>query len=158
MVILFNLNKSESMKSKFLLFAICALFVATLASCGGGGDDPTPSGGGGGTTTNSDLLDTWKVSAVKEGTQDITAAFSAYRITFADDNGTKSFTLINRQGNTLTGTWALSSNETDLTLTFSDNTTLKLTNVSISSSKLSYTADEQGKTGPVSLSFTLIPA
>lgn len=145
------------MRRSIVFFVICAFFMVALQSCGGGGGgDPAPTGGTGGTGTNSDLLKTWKVSQVLEGSLDITSAFTAYQITFNESGNT--FTLVSRQGTTLEGTWALASDETSMTLTFSDGSVLNLTGVSISSSQLKYTTNEQGKTGLVQVAFTLVPA
>ena len=145
------------MRKTIIFFAWCVLSVFAFTSCGGGSDDtPTPTPGS--TTTNANLLKNWKASQVLEGTLDITSEFASYRIQFEDTNNEKKFTLTNRQGTSLSGTWALSTDETTLTLTFADGTTLTLNNVSISASELKYKADEQGKAGAVTLSFTLIPA
>lgn len=139
---------------KSYVFILAALLMVFTQSCGKK-SDPAPSGGG--TITNQDLLKTWKVSEALEGTLDITAEFTAYRITFADDGTNKTVTLTNRQGTTTTGTWAISTDNTEITLT-TGGTSIKLTGVSITASQLKYTGNETGKTGQVAVSFTLTPA
>ena len=143
------------MKKSYILFVLLALVMVFTQACNNGGGDnnntTNPS------TTNQDLLKTWKASSVLEGSLDITSEFSQYRITFSETNGSKDFTLVQRDGTSLTGTWSLSTDNTTITLTTGGNT-ITLSGVSISATQLKYTADEQGKAGTVNLSFTLIPA
>lgn len=141
---------------KYITLALVAAVMVLFQACGGGGDN-----GGGGTTpstTNEDLLKTWKASSVLENTLDITSEFTQYRITFADANSSKTYTLVDRQGTSSTGTWALSTDGSTLTLTPSGGTAVTLTGVSITATQLKYTAPETGKAGAVTLSFTLVPA
>lgn len=115
--------------------------------------NPTPT-----SSTNQNLLKTWKPSKVLENTLDVTSSFSAYRITFEEANGEKKFTLVDRQSKTLTGTWAIASDETTITLTFADKSTKVFSSVSIAAGELKYTGKEQGKAGDVSVTFVLVPA
>lgn len=140
---------------KYITLALVAAVMVLFQACGGGGDN-----GGGGTpsTTNEDLLKTWKASSVLENTLDITSEFTQYRITFADANSSKTYTLVDRQGTSTTGTWALSTDGTTITLTPSGGSAVTLSGVSITATQLKYTAPEAGKAGTVNLSFTLVPA
>lgn len=140
---------------KIALYISIVCTVVFVQACKKGGSDPTPTNN---TTTNQDLLNTWKVSQVLEGSLDITGEFTQYRITFAESNGQKNFTLVDRQGTSTNGTWTISTNNTTITLSLSDSNSITLNGVSINASQLKYTADEQGKTGAVNLSFTLVPA
>lgn len=133
-----------------------ALILATmgLSSCKKSSDAPSPIAGG---TANTNLLKTWKVSEVLEGTIDITSEFSQYSLTFAEADGNKTYTLVKRDGTTVTGIWSISDDETSIDLT-ENGTTTRLSGLSISASTLKYSADETGKTGTIKLAFTLIPA
>ncbi|HAS40726.1 MAG TPA: hypothetical protein DCS93_09620 [Microscillaceae bacterium] len=126
--------------------------LLVMPACNNSNDTPTP-----GNTTNQNLLKTWKASQVLEGSLDVTGEFGQYRLTLAEANGNKTFTLIKRDGTSLTGSWEISADETTITLTANSNT-ITLSGVSVSASELKYTTDEQGKTGIVNLSFTLVPA
>lgn len=139
---------------KYIALALIAVSMVVLQACGGGGDNGTPTPT---STTNQNLLKTWKASSVLENTLDITSEFSQYRITFAESGSDKTYTLIDRQGTSSTGTWSLSTDGTTLTLTPSGGTAITLSGVTISASELKYTAPEAGKAGTVTLSFTLIP-
>lgn len=136
------------------LYIIMLAAVLGLTACGNNStnNDPVP-----GSTTNQDLLKTWKVSTALEGSLDVSNEFSQYRLTFEETNNNKSFTLIQRDGTSLSGTWTISADQTTITLTTNGNT-ITLNGVSITANELKYTTDEQGKTGLVNLSFTLIPA
>jgi len=138
---------------KSYIFILAALMMVCAQGCENK-NNPTP---GGNTIDNQDLLKTWKVSLAQEGTLDVTAEFSAYRIAFADDGTNKTVTLTDRQGTTTTGTWAISADNTEITLTI-NGTSTKLTGVSIASNQLRYTGSETGKTGQVTIIFTLSPA
>ena len=131
-----------------------ALVMVFTQACNNGGDTPTPQG----ETTNPNLLKTWKASSVLEGTLDITSEFSSYRLTLAESGSDKTFTLIDRQGTSATGTWSISTDETTITLSVAGGASITLSGVSISANELKYTAAETGKNGQVNLSFTLIPA
>ena len=93
-----------------------------------------------------------------ENTLDITSSFSAYRITFEETNGEKKFTLVDRQSTTSTGTWAISTDETTITLTYADKSAQTFSAVTIGESELKYTSKEKAKSGEVSVAFTLVPA
>lgn len=139
------------MKKSYILMLLVVVF-ATLQGCKKSNDNPTP------TIENTDLLRAWKVSSVLEGTLDITAQYTAYKLTFADDGTTKSYTLVDRSGNTTAGTWAITSDKTSITLTPSSGTATTFSSVSFSATELKYTGDDTGKTGAVTLNFTLVPA
>ena len=134
---------------------VLILTTMGLSSCKKSNDAPSPTAGGG--TANANLLKTWKVSEVLEGTINITSEFSQYRLTFAEADGNKTYTLVKRDGTTVTGTWSISDDETSIDLT-ENGTTTRLSGLSISASALKYSADETGKTGTITLAFTLIPA
>ena len=89
---------------------------------------------------------------------DVTAEYTVYRITFADDGTTKSYTLVDRAGTTTTGVWTITGDKTSITLTPSSGTAVTLTGVTFSASELKYTGSDTGKAGAVTLNFTLIPA
>jgi hypothetical protein len=133
---------------------VLILVTMGLSSCKKSNDAPSPAAGG---TANANLLKTWKVSEVLEGTIDVTSEFNQYRLTFAEADGNKTFTLVKRDGTTVTGTWSISDDETSIDLTENGNTT-RLSGLSISASTLKYSADETGKTGAIQLAFTLMPA
>lgn len=114
--------------------------------------DPSP------TIENTELLNTWKVSNALEGTIDVTAQFTQYRLTLADDGTTKSYTLVDRTGTSTKGTWTLSGDKTSLTLTPDSGTAITYSSVSFSATELKYSGQETGKAGNVNISFTLIPA
>lgn len=138
-------------------YVVCllALLMFTAQSCKKK-SDPAPAGT---SISHPDLLNTWKVSKVLEGSIDVTTAFDAYRITFADDGTNKTYTLIDRQGTTTEGAWAIDTGSTEITLSPTGGATVvKLTGVKIAADKLEYVGSTTGKTGQVSLSFTLIPA
>ncbi|OJJ22078.1 hypothetical protein BKI52_08545 [marine bacterium AO1-C] len=139
------------MKTSYIWGLVMIIFL-TLPACKNSDNTPTP-----GNTANQNLLKTWKVSQVLEGSLDITSEFIQYRLTLNEANGSKDFTLIQRDGTSITGSWDISTDETTITLTTSGNAII-LNGVSISASELKYTADEQGKAGVVNLSFTLAPA
>ena len=143
------------MKKYLLLFIVGLVMVLTQACSSGSDSTPTPQGG---TTTNQDLLKTWKTSSVLEGNLDITSEFSNYRLTFAESGSDKTFTLVDRQGTSVSGTWSLSTDQTTITLNVTGGSSITLSGVSISANELKYTADEAGKAGQVTLSFTLVPA
>ena len=137
---------------KYIVLALVAAVMVIVQACGGGGDNnPTPT-----STTNANLLKTWKVSQVLENTLNITAEFTQYRITFAESGTNKTYTLVDRQGTSTNGTWTQSGDGSTITLT-AGSSSVTLNGVTISASQLQYTADEAGKAGAVSLSFTLIP-
>ncbi|OJJ19553.1 hypothetical protein BKI52_22360 [marine bacterium AO1-C] len=139
---------------KYIVFTLVAAVMVLMQACGGGGNDnPTPT-----STTDPNLLNTWKVSQVLENSLDITSEFTQYRITFAESGSSKTYTLVSRTGTTSTGTWALSTDGTSITLTPSGGTAVTLSGVSITATQLKYNADEAGKAGNVNLAFTLIPA
>ena len=140
------------MKISYYIWGLMMAILLVMPACNNSNDTPTP-----GNTTNQNLLKTWKVSQVLEGSLDISGEFSQYRLTLAEANGNKTFTLIKRDGTSLTGSWEISADETTITLTANSNT-ITLSGVSVSASELKYTTDEQGKTGIVNLSFTLVPA
>ena len=140
------------MKKSYIWILLLASFVGFTA-CKKSNDNPTPTPG---STTNQNLLKTWKVSSVTEGSLDITSEFSQYRLTFTETNDTKEFTLVQRDGTSVSGSWAISSDETTITLTTNGNT-ITLSGVSITASELKYATDEQGKAGAVNLNFVLIP-
>ncbi|HAS46581.1 MAG TPA: hypothetical protein DCS93_39225 [Microscillaceae bacterium] len=142
------------MKKTHIIILWTLLIGLALQSCNNTTNDPAPTG----TTTNANLLNTWKVSQVLEVGADVTTAYTSYRITFAEANGQQTFNLTTRTGTTQTGTWALSTDQTTLTLTLADGTSLTFSGVNISASELKYTSSEAGKTGSVSVNFTLIPA
>ena len=140
------------MKVSYYIWGLIMVALLVMPACNNSNDTPTP-----GNTTNQNLLKTWKVSQVLEGSLDISGEFSQYRLTLAEASGNKTFTLIKRDGTSLAGTWEISGDETTITLTANGNA-ITLNRVSITASELKYTADEQGKTGVVNLSFTLVPA
>jgi len=139
---------------KTVLYLSIALALVFAQACNKGNNDPGPQG----STTNPTLLKTWKASAVLEGNLDITSEFSNYRITFSESGSNKTFILVDRQGVSTTGTWSISTDETKITLDVTGGATISLAGVSIGTNQLKYTADEVGKTGQVTLSFTLVPA
>ncbi|OJJ22080.1 hypothetical protein BKI52_08555 [marine bacterium AO1-C] len=139
------------MKALYSLVLALGVIVA-LQACKKNDNTPTP-----GDITNQNLLKAWKVSQVLEGSLDVTSAFSQYRLTLEETNGSKTFTLVKRDGTSLTGSWDISTDETTITLTATGNT-ITLSSVSISDSELKYTAEEQGKAGTVNVNFILIPA
>ncbi len=139
---------------KAFLFSIIAFVMAFTQACKKKGDGPTPQE----TTTNPNLLKTWKVSSVLEGTLDITSEFGSYRLTLTESGNNKTFILIDRQGTSTTGTWSISTDETTITLNATGGSSITFTGVGISANELKYTAAETGKNGQVNLSFTLIPA
>ncbi|WP_075164021.1 lipocalin family protein [Microscilla marina] len=145
---------------KIFLFSIIALVMVFTQACKKGGNDnpaptPTPPGGG---ATNQNLLKTWKVSSVMEGNLDVTSEYSSYFLVLTESDGNKVFTLIDHQGNNTEGTWSITTDETTITLNETEGATTTLSAVSISASQLKYTTSETGKTGQVTLSFTLIPS
>ncbi|OJJ19186.1 hypothetical protein BKI52_20455 [marine bacterium AO1-C] len=142
------------MKKTHIVILWALLIGLALQSCNNTNNDPAPTS----TTTNANLLNTWKASQVLESGTDITTAYASYRITFAEASGQQTFSLTTRTGTTQTGTWVLSTDQTTLTLTLADGTSLTFSGVSISASELKYTSNETGKTGSVSVNFTLIPA
>lgn len=137
---------------KYIVLTLVAAFMVFAQACKKSDNNPTPT-----STTDPNLLNTWKVSQVLENALDITAEFTQYRITFAESGSDKTYTLVDRQGTTSTGTWSISTDGSTITLT-SGSSTVTLTGVSISASELKYGAAEAGKAGSVNLSFTLIPA
>ncbi|OJJ22076.1 hypothetical protein BKI52_08535 [marine bacterium AO1-C] len=139
------------MRTSYIWGLVMVIFLA-FPACKNSDNTPTP-----GNTTNQNLLKTWKVSQVLEGSLNITSEFSQYRLMLNEANGNKDFTLVQRDGTSITGSWGISTDETTITLTTNGNT-ITLSGVSISASELKYTADEQGKAGAVSLAFTLVPA
>lgn len=139
-------------KSLFKGILVYALLLTILFACNNA-DDPAPNG-----TSNPDLLKTWKVSQVLEETLNITSEFTQYRITFAESGADKTYTLVDRQGTSSTGSWSLSTDGITLNLTPLGGTVITLTGVTISVSELKYVVPEASKTGIVTLSFTLVPA
>ena len=138
---------------KIHIIILWALFALASQSCNNATVDPTQTG----STTNADLLKAWKASQVTEGSTDVTSAYASYRITFEETNGQKTFSLTTRTGTTQTGSWALSTDQTTLTLTLASGGSITLSGVVISATELKYTSNETGKTGSVNVSFTLIP-
>ncbi|OJJ17695.1 hypothetical protein BKI52_27930 [marine bacterium AO1-C] len=139
---------------KKIYIVLCLIVsVWALQACKKNNDNPTPA-----STTNQNLLNTWKVSQVLEGSLDVTAEFTAYRLTLNESNGNKSFSLTDRQGTTITGNWSISTDETTLTLTPIGAADITFSNVTISVGELKYNGIIQGKTGNLTLAFTLIPA
>ena len=133
------------------IWGLIMVALLVMPACNNSNDNPTPN------PINPNLLNIWKVAQVLEGSLDVSSEFSQYRLTLAEASGNKTFTLIKRDGTSLTGSWDISTDETTITLTASGNT-ITFNNVSITAGELKYTAEEQGKTGTVNLSFTLIPA
>lgn len=142
------------MKKTHIIIFWALLLGLSLQSCNNASNGPAPAG----STTNAHLLKTWKTSQVLEASTNVTAAYASYGITFEEVNGQKNFSLVNRTGTTQTGTWNLSTDQTTLTLTLADGTSITLSGVSISANELKYTSNETGKTGNVNIDFTLIPA
>lgn len=130
------------------------VMFAILPACKKNNDTPDPTTTA---TVNQNLLKTWKASKVFEGTLDITAEFSQYRITFEEANGNKTYTLINRQGTSQTGTWDISADETSITLNATGGGSATLTKVSIAANEFKYTSSVQGKNGTVEVAFNMIP-
>ena len=142
------------MKTSYIWILLLAIIVS-LSACKKSDNAPNPAPN---PPIQSALIKTWKVSLVQEaGFVDITGVFSQYRLTFEETNGSKNFTLVQRDGTSVTGTWDISGDGTTITLNTGSNT-ITLSEVSISDSSLKYTTDEQGKTGLVKLNFSLIPA
>lgn len=136
--------------------ALClAMITVVIQACKKNNDAPNPAST---STTNQNLLNTWKASQVLEGSLDVTAEFSTYRLTLNESNGQKTFSLTNQQGTTVTGAWSIATDQTTITLNPTGGTDIVLTNVSVSASELKYNGQVQGKTGNLTLSFTLIPA
>lgn len=132
----------------FVLVAMVALFAQGCKKK----SEPGP------TIENSELLNTWKVSNALEGTIDVTAQFTQYRLTLADDGTTKSYTLVDRAGTSTKGTWTLAADKKSITLTPESGTAVTYSEVTFSATELKYSAQETGKAGNVNISFTLIPA
>ncbi|EAY32047.1 lipocalin family protein [Microscilla marina] len=137
---------------KVSIFLVLIAMVAVFTQSCKKKDNPGP------TIENTELHKTWKVSNALEGTLDVTAQFTQYRLTLADDGTTKSYTLVDRTGTSTTGTWALSTDKTSLTLTPASGTALVYNSVEFSNAELKYQGNETGKSGNVSISFTLVPA
>lgn len=142
------------MKKTYII--ILWVMIALVSQSCNNADTPNPVLPG--TTTNADLLKTWKASQVTEGSTDVTTSYASYRITFEEANGLKTFSLTTRTGTIEVGSWALSTDQTTLTLTLASGGEINLTGVVISASELKYTSNETGKTGSVNVSLTLIPA
>lgn len=140
------------MKTRHIFLALLALVAVFTQSC------KKDDGNNGPTIANQELLKAWKVSSAMEGTIDVTAEFTQYRLTLADDGTTKSYTLVDRSGTSTTGTWTLSDDKTSLTITPSSGTAVTFTAVSFSASELKYQGTTTGKAGQVTISFTLVPA
>lgn len=137
---------------KLHVFLVLVAMVALFAQGCKKKSEPGP------TIENSELLNTWKVSNALEGTVDVTTQFDQYRLTLADDGTTKSYTLVDRTGTSTKGTWTLAADKTTLTLTPDTGTASTYSSLSFSATELKYSAQETGKAGNVSISFTLIPA
>lgn len=142
------------MKTRHIFLALVALVAVFSQSCKKSND----GGDNGPVIENQELLKTWKVSKAMEGTIEVTAEFSQYRLTLADDGTTKSYTLVDRSGTSSEGSWAISADKTELTLTPSSGTAVKLTAVSFNANELKYQGSTTGKAGQVTISFTLVPA
>lgn len=142
------------MKTRHIFLALVALVAVFSQSCKKSND----GGDNGPVIENQELLKTWKVSKAMEGTIEVTAEFSQYRLTLADDGTTKSYTLVDRSGTSSEGSWVISADKTELTLTPSSGTAVKLTAVSFNANELKYQGSTTGKAGQVTISFTLVPA
>ncbi|WP_299458568.1 lipocalin family protein [uncultured Microscilla sp.] len=140
------------MKRTHIFLVLVAMVAVFSQSCKKKNDNPAP------TIENPELLKAWKVSQALEGTLDVTAEFSQYRLTLADDGTTKSYTLVDRTGTSSTGTWALSTDKTTLTLTPASGTAVTYSSVSFSASELKYQGSTTGKGGSVTINFVLVPA
>ncbi|EAY24829.1 lipocalin family protein [Microscilla marina] len=140
------------MKRTHLFLVLVAMVAVFSQSCKKKNDDNGP------VIENTELLKAWKVSNALEGTLDVTAEFSQYRLTLANDGTTKSYTLVDRSGTSTTGTWALSTDKTSLTLTPSTGTAITYSAVSFSATELKYQGSTTGKGGSVTINFTLVPA
>jgi hypothetical protein len=141
------------MKTRHIFLALLALVAVFTQSC-----KKSEGGDNGPTIDNQELLKTWKVSKAMEGTIDVTAEFTQYRLTLADDGTTKSYTLVDRSGTSTTGSWTLSDDKTSLTITPSSGTAVTFTAVSFNTDQLQYQGTTTGKAGQVTISFTLVPA
>jgi hypothetical protein len=141
------------MKTRHIFLALLALVAVFTQSC-----KKSEGGDNGPTIDNQEVLKTWKVSKAMEGTIDVTAEFTQYRLTLADDGTTKSYTLVDRSGTSTTGSWTLSDDKTSLTITPSSGTAVTFTAVSFNTDQLQYQGTTTGKAGQVTISFTLVPA
>lgn len=147
----FTKTTKNTMKKTHIFLVLIAMVALFAQSCKKK-DNPGP------TIENTDLLRAWKVSKALEGTLEVTSEFTQYRLTLADDGTTKSYTLVDKSGTSTTGTWALSTDKSSLTLTPASGTAITYTNVKFSATELTYTGQITGKNGNVDISFTLIPA
>lgn len=142
------------MKTRHIFLALLALVAVFTQSCKKSND----GGDNGPVIENQELLKEWKVSKALEGTIEVTAEFSQYRLTLADTGTDKTYTLVDRSGTSTTGAWTLSDDKTSLTLTPSSGTAVTFTAVSFSADQLQYQGSTTGKAGQVTISFTLVPA
>lgn len=144
--------------NRLYIYLWVLVLVVLIQACGGKDDQLDPIPGSGKQLLLVQNGTAWKVSRVLSATNiNVTAEYTAYRITFEDTDGTKRFTLVNRQGVTQPGTWSISGDETTITLNFADGNTQTLSSVTVGAGDLQYTTEEQSKTGALKLFFKLIP-
>lgn len=136
------------MKKSHIFLVLVALVMVFGQSCKKK-DDPIQI------VENQDLLGVWKATNVLEGSLDVTSEYSNYLLTFADDLTTKSYVLVDRLSTSSKGTWSISTDKTTITLTPESGTAKTISAVSFSATELKYTSEETGKSGQVTLSFTL---